>query len=103
MAVILPKEAIDQIKTTVLYLITVTSVIGVAVQENLLAEKFMNTPPGTQQVIESNVFHLIAYNCAQYFVIQSYSALFWTPKGAFTGRIMAQWAISEKADGGILF
>jgi sigma-54 dependent transcriptional regulator of gfr operon len=100
------KEAIDQIKTAVLYpnnglplLLAGASGSG----KTFLAEK-IHEYSIEQKVIDANA-PFIAYNCAQYYNNPELlsSALFGYTKGAFTGAEKDQAGLIEKAAGGILF
>lgn len=100
------KEAIDQIKTAVLYPHNGLPILLMGVSgsgKTFLAEKIYEYAK-EQQVIESNA-PFIAYNCAQYFNNPELlsSALFGHTKGAFTGADHEHNGLIEKADGGILF
>ncbi|BDP71764.1 transcriptional antiterminator (plasmid) [Enterococcus faecium] len=100
------KEAIDQIKTAVLYpgkglplLLIGASGSG----KTFLANKIY------EYAVEEKVIHtsapFIDYNCAQYVSNPELlsSALFGYTKGAFTGASQEHTGLLEKADGGVLF
>ncbi|MGK0552200.1 sigma 54-interacting transcriptional regulator [Enterococcus faecalis] len=100
------KEAIDQIKTAVLYpnhglplLLAGASGSG----KTFLAEKIHEY--SIEQRVIDPAAPFIAYNCAQYYNNPELlsSALFGYTKGAFTGADKEQSGLIEKAAGGILF
>lgn len=100
------KEALDQIKTAVLYPHNGLPILLIGASgsgKTFLAEKIY------QYTIEQKVIAadapFISYNCAQYFNNPELlsSTLFGYTKGAFTGAEQAQSGLIEKADGGVLF
>lgn len=100
------KEALDQIKTAVLYPHNGLPILLMGVSgsgKTFLAEK-IHEYAKEQQVIETDA-PFIAYNCAQYYNNPELlsSALFGHTKGAFTGADQQHSGLIEKADGGILF
>lgn len=100
------KEAIDQIKTAVLYPHHGLPILLMGVSgsgKTFLAEKIYEYAK-EQQVIDAKA-PFIAYNCAQYYNNPELlsSALFGHTKGAFTGADHEHSGLIEKADGGILF
>ncbi|MFR3362835.1 MAG: sigma 54-interacting transcriptional regulator [Enterococcus canintestini] len=100
------KEAIDQVKTAILYpdnglpiLLSGSSGSG----KTFLAEKIHEYAISEKVILKDAPF--IAYNCAQYFNNPELlsSALFGHVKGAFTGAEKEHVGLIEKANNGILF
>ncbi|MGM0123659.1 sigma-54 dependent transcriptional regulator, gfr operon transcriptional activator [Enterococcus sp. AZ194] len=100
------KEAIDQIKTAVLYPHNGLPILLMGMSgsgKTFLAERIH------QYAIEEQVISgeapFISYNCAQYYNNPELlsSALFGHTKGAFTGADQTHYGLIEKAHGGILF
>lgn len=100
------KEAIDQIKTAVLYPNNGLPILLIGASgsgKTFLASKIYDFSV-EQHTISSNA-PFITYNCAQYFNNPELlsSVLFGYTKGAFTGADEERIGLIEKADGGILF
>lgn len=100
------KEAIDQIKTAVLYPHNGLPILLIGASgsgKTFLASKIHEFSVEQQVISEDAPF--IAYNCAQYYSNPELlsSVLFGYTKGAFTGADEARTGLIEKADGGILF
>lgn len=100
------KEAIDQIKTAVLYPHNGLPILLIGASgsgKTFLASKIYDFSVEQQAISENAPF--ITYNCAQYFSNPELlsSVLFGYTKGAFTGADEARVGLIEKADGGVLF
>ncbi|KAF1297120.1 transcription antiterminator BglG [Enterococcus sp. JM4C] len=100
------KEAIDQIKTAVLYPHNGLPILLMGMSgsgKTFLAER-IHQYAIEEQVITSDA-PFISYNCAQYYNNPELlsSALFGHTKGAFTGADQTHYGLIEKAHGGILF
>lgn len=100
------KEAIDQIKTAVLYPNNGLPVLLIGASgsgKTFLASKVHEFAVQQKVIAEDAPF--IAYNCAQYYSNPELlsSALFGYTKGAFTGADENRSGLLDKADGGVLF
>lgn len=100
------KEAIDQIKTAVMYPQNGLPILLIGASgsgKTFLAGKIHEF--AVDQTVIAKDAPFIAYNCAQYYSNPELlsSVLFGYTKGAFTGADENRVGLLEKADGGILF